>query len=227
LGSGHVFQWTKLWLTVAFGTLIMAALGASCKGFFVTPTLDSISIQPPSPLVEVGKTENLQAWGTYSDNSRSQITTGVVWTSSDISTVLIDINSGVITGEGGGGTSTITAAAQGISATATATSYLGSITNFEICQGTFNTGTCPASTWSLTESGGNESFYAKGTYNGSSIDLTTSATWIPSNTTYISCDNSSSPATCTVSSGIGVGSYTVTVTYGTDSTATLNIDIAD
>jgi trimeric autotransporter adhesin len=205
--------------------LLLAVVLSSCKGFFVNPTLSSISIQPPSPLVEVGKTEDLQAWGTYSDDSRSQITSGVVWSSSDISTVSIDTNSGVIQGESTGGTATITAAAQGLSATATATAYLGTISNFEVCQGTFNTGTCPASTWSLTTSGGYQYFYAKGTYNGSAIDLTTSATWTPSNSD-ISCDNSSSPATCTVSSGISSGSYTIIVTYGTSYSATLNINVS-
>lgn len=205
--------------------LLLAVILSSCKGFFTKPTLSSISIQPPSPLVEVGKTENLQAWGTYSDDSRSQITSGVVWSTSDLSTVSIDTSSGVISGEGTGGTATITAAAQGLSSTATATSYLGTISNFEICHGTFDTGTCPASTWSLTTSGGYENFYAKGTYNGSAVDLTTSATWTPSNSN-ISCDNSSSPATCTVSSGISSGTYTITVTYGTNYSATLTIQIS-
>ena len=205
--------------------LWLAVVLSSCKGFFVHPTLSSISVQPPSPLVEVGKTENLQAWGTYSDDSRSQITSGVVWSSSDISRVSIDQNSGVIQGEGTGGAATVTAAAQGLSATATATSYLGTISNFEICHGTFDTGTCPASTWSLSTSGGYEYLYAKGTYNGSAIDLTAAATWTPSNSD-ISCDNSTSPATCTVSSGITAGTYTITVTYGTSYSATLTIDIS-
>lgn len=205
--------------------VVLAIILSGCKGFFVNPTLSSISIQPPNPLVEVGKTETLQAWGTYSDDSRSQITSGVAWGTSDISTVSIDPDRGVIQGEGTGGTATITAAAQGLSATATATAYLGTISNFEICHGTFDTGTCPASTWSLTTSGGYEYFYVTGTYNGSAIDLTTSATFTPSSSD-ISCDHSTSPANCTVSSGISQGSYTITVTYGTSYSATLNIDVS-
>jgi uncharacterized protein YjdB len=222
LAGGHVFP--KRWRpTVAFAALVIAAFGVSCKGFFVTPTLDSISLQPPSPSVQVGETEDLQAWGTYSDESRSQITSGVVWSSSDISTVSIDSSSGVITGEGNGGTATITAAAQGLSATATATSYLGSISNFEVCKGTFNTGTCPISTWS-TGDGTDATFYATGIYNGNSIALTTSSTWSSSDSTYVYCDNSSSPATCYAESDAS-GSYTITVTYGSSYSATFTISV--
>jgi trimeric autotransporter adhesin len=223
VANGLVFRKTFLRPAIAFGVLALMAFGAGCKGFFVTPTLDSISIQPPTPLVEVGGTENLQAWGTYSDDSRAQITSGLAWSSSDPGTVLIDTDTGVITGEGSGGSATITAAAQGLSATATATSYLGSISNFEVCKGTFNTGTCPISTWS-TSADTDATFYARGTYNGSSIDLTTSSTWSSSDSTYVYCDNSSSPATCYVESGAS-GSYTITVTYGSNSSATFTISV--
>lgn len=211
---------TRLFSTVCFSlisVLLLTVVLSSCKGFFVNPTLSSISIQPPSPLVEVGNTEDLQAWGTYSDSSRSQITSGVVWSSSDVSTVSIDANSGVIQGEGTGGTATITAAAQGLSATVTATSYLGTISNFEVCKGAFNTGTCPISTWS-TAADTSATFYALGTYNGNPVDLTTSSTWSSSNSTYVSCDNGSSPATCTVASDTPTNTtYTITVTYGSNS----------
>ena len=94
MASGRMFTGKRLPLTLAFGVLVAAAIGAGCNGFFTSPTLNSIAIQPPSPQVQVGDTLNLQAWGTYSDGSRSQITSGVAWTSSDNSTVSINPNTG-------------------------------------------------------------------------------------------------------------------------------------
>lgn len=211
-----MFSGRKLPLTLAFIVLVGLAFGASCNGFFVDPTLSSITIQPPSPRVQVGESMTLQAWGTDSENHRSQIKSGVVWTSSDPS-VKIDQNTGQITGEGTGGTSTVTAAAQGLSATATATAFLGDVTNLALCTGTFDTGTCPASTWNIsTTQTGTKDYYLKGVSNGNTLDITTVATWqvTPAPTAGgIQCDASSSPAVCTVDQNTTVGAYTLTVTY--------------
>ena len=217
----------KLPLTLAFAVLVAAAIGAGCKGFFQNPTLSAISIQPPSPQVQVGQSTTLQAWGTYSDNSRSQIKSGVAWTSSgQNSTVDVDPNTGVMTGVNTGGTATITAAAQGLSATAQAIAYLGTVTNFEACTGTFDTGTCPASTWTVSTTGSNlsQNFYARATYNSQTLDLTTASTWTPS-TTGITCDSSTSPAICTLTANTATGNYTITVTYGTSDSATINVTV--
>src|SRR2546423_15371834 len=173
-----MFTGRKLPITLAFGALIGLAFGASCNGFFQDATLTSITIQPPSPQVQVDHSMTLQAWGTDSDNKRSQIKSGVVWTSSDNKVVLIDTNTGVITGKGTGGTATITAAAQGLSATATATSFLGNVSDLTLCTGTFNTGTCPAATWSISgQTGGSQDYYAKADSNGTTVDVTNVATW--------------------------------------------------
>src|ERR1017187_1033086 len=85
MATGRGFSGNRLPLTAAFAVLLVAAFGAGCKGFFTGNTLNSIAIQPPSPQVQVGSTTTatLQAWGTYSDNTRSQITSGVSWTSSN------------------------------------------------------------------------------------------------------------------------------------------------
>src|SRR5882762_7013146 len=168
----------KLALTLAFTALVALAFGAGCRGFFPKNSLSSIAIQPPSPQVQVGQSTGLQAWGTYQDNNKSQLTSGVVWTTSNNQTVSINPNTGEITGEGSGGTATITAAAQGISATAQATAFLGNVTGLTVCTGTFNTGTCPASTWTISGTvGGTQNYYAKATSNGTIVDVTTVATW--------------------------------------------------
>lgn len=225
--SGRTFAGKKLPLTIAFAVLVAAAFGAGCKGFFQKNALASIAIQPPTPNVQVGQSSTLQAWGTYQDNTRSQITGGVVWTTSDPTAVQINANTGQITGEGSGGTATITAAAQGLSATANATSFLGNISNFELCQGTFDTGTCPAPTWTVTaaQGGGPQDYYVRASANGQTIDVTTNTTFTvsPSNFTFggISCPSTTSPATCTVTAGtLPTGTYTVTVVYTSGSPST-------
>jgi hypothetical protein len=226
-----MFTGRKLALTLAFTVLIALAAGVSCKDFFQPNALVSVSIQPPSPQVEVGQTSSLQAWGTYQDNSRSQITSGVAWTSSDNTTVLIDPKSGQITGENAGGTATITAAAQGLSATATATAYLGNVSNLVICTGTFDTGSCPAATWSISGSaGGHQDYYLRGSSNGKDVDLTTVATWTVTPTTTqgaVTCSATTSPAVCTVDpQTLPVNTtYVITVVYPGLSAVTANISV--
>jgi hypothetical protein len=165
-----------------------------------------------------------------SDNKRSQIKSGVAWTSSDNDVVGIDPNTGVITGKGTGGTSTITAAAQGLSATATATSFLGNVSDLTICTGTFNTGACPASTWSISgTTGGTQNYYAKATSDAGPVDVTTVATWEVTPTTTaggVSCDATSSPAVCTVEpQTTPTGPYVITVTYPNLPVVTANIQV--
>ncbi len=233
----------KLALTLAFTVLVALATGISCKGFFQPNTLSSIAIQPPSPQIEVGSTttETLQAWGTYSDNSRAQITSGVSWTSSDNTIVEIigacanaqPCGSATAEGVNTGGTATITASAQGISATASATAYLGTVTSFEVCLGTFVAGqACNTGTWApRSAKGGTQDYYVQATYQGSPIDLTTASTFgaISPATTVgsITCDNTSSPASCTVTAGTTPfpQTYTFTVTYGTTNSVTVSIDL--
>jgi len=225
-----MFSGRKLPLTLAFGVLLVLAFGASCNGFFTDPTLNSITIQPPSPQVEVGQSTTLQAWGSYSDNSRKQIKSGVVWTSSDSSVVEIDASTGEITGEGDGGTATITAAAQGLSATATATAFLGNVSGLQVCSGVYDTGTCPAATWSVSgQTGGSQNYYSKADSNGTKVDVTTVATWdvSPQPTSGgVTCDGTASPAVCTVDPQTApTGTYVITVTYPNLPAVTANIQV--
>jgi hypothetical protein len=236
-----MFTGRKLALTLAFTGLIALASGVSCKGFFQPNTLTAVTIQPPTPQVEVGPTSTIQvqAWGTYSDNSRAQITSGVSWTSAPNTIVQVDgtcatQECGAVTLQGvSSGTSQLTAAAQGLSATATVTAYLGDVTGFEACEGDTVpvVGTC-TTTWNANAQNlVTQDFVAQGSSNGTTFDLTTAATWTvqSSISTFISCDNSSSPAVCTVDQATAQGNYTITVTYGTNPvlTATINVDVTN
>jgi hypothetical protein len=129
-----MFTGRKLALTLAFTVLIALAAGVSCKDFFQPNSLESIAVQPPSPDILLSQTTNLQAYGTYQDNTRSLITSGVAWSSSDPSTVSIDQNTGLATAVSIG-TATITASAQGLSGTASATVFI-TVTSISIAPAT-------------------------------------------------------------------------------------------
>lgn len=228
----------KLALTLAFTALITLAFGVSCTGFFPPNTLTAVTIQPPSPQVEVGTPQTLQAWGTYQDGTRAQITSGVQWTSSDSTVLQLGLTTGLATGIGTGGDATVTAAAQGLSGTASATVYLGTLTSFEVCMGTFGaTTSCSNGSspliWDANASGTPQSsFVAQGVSGGTTYDFTTASTWTvvtqPANGETISCTNDDvSPETCTVGQNATAATYVVTVTYGTTDSATLNIVVTN
>src|SRR6266568_2523474 len=53
----------KAYLVAAFAVISMLGLSSGCRGFFVNPTLTSITITPSSPSVQVGGTQALVATG--------------------------------------------------------------------------------------------------------------------------------------------------------------------
>jgi len=235
MAVGRIFTGKRLSLAIAFGVLLAAAFGAGCNGFFVPNTLTAVTIQPVSPSIQVGQSQTLQAWGTYQDNTRSQITSGAEWTSSDTTIMTIGQTTGLATAVDGG-TSTITVSAQGLSATATATAYFGTISNYQVCQGSFgSTSGCSSGSSPLsisTTTTGSVNLIAQGTYVNSSgqsttVDLTTTSTFTPSNTSALTCTNTTSPAVCTVQSGTASGTVvSISVTYGTVNSATVNLTIS-
>jgi Bacterial Ig-like domain (group 2) len=114
----------KLALTLAFTVLIAVAAGISCRGFFVQPTLTSITVNPASPSVQLGESTTLTAYGVYSDGSGGYLSGGVSWSSSDDTVATISgTGSATLTGVSTG-TSTITASAQSVTNTATATVFI-------------------------------------------------------------------------------------------------------
>lgn len=235
----RMFIGRKLGLTLGFTVLLALAFGVSCTGFFPPNSLTAVTIQPPSPQIEVGTPQTLQAWGTYANNTgTTQITSGVVWTSSDNTVLTINPSTGVATGVGTGGSATVTASAQGLSGTASATVYLGTLTSFEVCMGTFGaTTSCSDGSspliWNADASGTpTQPFIAQGVSGGTTYDFTTASTWTvvtqPTNGDTISCTNSDvSPETCSVTENASPGTYPVTVTYGTTSSATIDIVVTN
>lgn len=116
----------KLRLAGSFAALATLTLAVSCTGFFVKPTVSTITIDPPTPSVSVASSLQLTAAATYNDGSTGNLTGGtnctgstVCWSSSD-TTVATITTGGLLTGVTTG-TTTITAASGAVSGTTTAT----------------------------------------------------------------------------------------------------------
>ncbi len=126
-----MFTGRKLPLTLAFAALLLIAFGAGCKGFFPPNTLQTVTIQPTTLNLGVGAQQQFTAYGTYQDGSRSQITSGLVWTSSD-SVDLPITSGGLVTGVNVTSSAvTITGDAQGLSGTGTVT-VVGDVTSMTV-----------------------------------------------------------------------------------------------
>jgi hypothetical protein len=231
----------KLRLGGAFAALAMLALAVSCTGFFQNPTLSTITIDPPTPTISQGATQQMTATGTFQDGTTSTLTGGtscsgstVCWSSSDTTVVTIT-TSGSATGVAQG-TATITAASGAITGTTQATVDLTNVTNYQICQGSFGSTDCSSGSTPLTSpitAGTQQTFIAQGSSNGQTFDLTVASTWTMTSaapaTGSIECTNNgvTSPETCVVDSLTTSGTYTFTVTYGSTTilTALLNITV--
>jgi len=211
----------RLPLTLAFGALVAAAIGAACNGFFLPNTLETIAIQPPSVNLSVTATQGFSAWGTYQDGTRSQITSGLVWTSSD--TVDAPITAaGIVTGVSVTSAAvTITGAAQGLSGTATV-SVIGDVTAI--------TGTESAST--IAPSGSPVYFTFAGSpgppdyiteNDGGTLTITTADS-------YFTCTVANNPAgnpaqECSLTSGGSATEYMLQMSYPTASGGTVYSNI--
>jgi hypothetical protein len=119
-----MFVGRKLWVTLAFTGLMALAFGVSCRGFFVKPTLTSITISPTAPAVQVGTSATLQAFGVYNDGSSQYLTSDVSWSSSDPAVATISGVGSATLDALTVGTTTITAGSQAVTSTATATAFI-------------------------------------------------------------------------------------------------------
>jgi hypothetical protein len=100
----------QLRLAGAFAALAMLAFAASCTGFFVNPTLSTISVGPVTPTIETGTTNNtvqMTAFGTNNDGS-TNTHPSVAWSISPTSGVATISGSGLVTSVATG-TATVTA----------------------------------------------------------------------------------------------------------------------
>lgn len=197
----------KLLLAGAFSALLVLALGVGCTGFFVNPTVSSITIDPSNPTVSIGQTQQLSAAGTDSNGNALTLTAGtsctgstVCW-SSDTPTVATISTGGLLSGVSAG-TSTVTASSGTASATTTATVTLGNVTSIVVTPDSIS---LPVSSTATT------CFTAKATAGGQTIDVSSSVTWQTANTSLITVENGEDPM-CPQSLATG-GTTTVFATY--------------
>src|ERR1700685_3437078 len=114
------------------GVAFFLCVTCSCSGFFISPSLSSIFVTPPSASVAVNSTVQLTATGTYFDGSQRPLQgESVGWSSSDDTVASITSPGGLVTGVASG-SATITVSAQGVSGTATISVTPANVTSLVI-----------------------------------------------------------------------------------------------
>jgi hypothetical protein len=134
--------------------------------------LVSIAINPPTPTIALGTTQQFTATGTYTDGSTQDLTTVATWSSSTATVAIISnaVGSYGLATSSGQGTATISATSGSISASTTITVTQASLVSIAVT---------PASI--SIALGYGEQFAATGTYtDGSTQDITQSAMWTSS-----------------------------------------------
>jgi hypothetical protein len=189
----------RLSLIAVLAALLLLLVTPACTGFFVSPTLTSLAIGPQSQTITVLPLQTLQmsATGTYSDGSTKDLTGKVIWSSATPSCATIS-GGGLVTPVAtvtGICSTTISAASGTITpATTTVTVSEGAPTQIVLTA----TPTNPADASIVT-------FQAKATFPNSNTpqDITTSVTWINSDTTNLTLTNGSTTGTVSASAPTG------------------------
>jgi trimeric autotransporter adhesin len=200
----------RKWLLFSAFLGLVSLVGVGCRGFFVNPTLSSMTVTPASPNLQVGGTLQLIATGNNDDGSTKNLTTSSTWTTSDATKVTVS-STGLIKGIANTTGVTITATAPNGTIQGTDTVTVGQTTQ------TLSLGSSPSSPISLAAVGSNTTITFTATLNGS--DVSNSTTFTSNNTSVISAPSGN---TATV---VGVGSATITGTDNNNHTASITIQV--
>src|SRR4029077_13463983 len=196
----------NLRILATFAALSLLALAAGCRGFFVNPTLTSITVAPTSASIIQGGTQQINATGNYNDGSTKDLTGSATWPPS-ASAVATVSKGGLVTAastiSNPPGTATITATSGTITASSTITVNTGPLTAIAISTTTPN----PAAGQTVV-------FTALGTFTGSAQqqDITNLVSWTSNNTAVIA----------TITNGSGAVLSTATSGATTNVTASLS-----
>ncbi len=192
----------KLQVAGAITTLFLFAAVVGCNGFFVNPTLTSITVGPQAS-IQQGKTVQESAVGTFNDGTTNTLN-NVFWSSSstDIATISA---SGLVTGVSPGQT-TITGASGTVTGSTTVTVTLSGLTSIKVTP-----------TTTTIVDGNSQQYTATGTANGQQVNITSEVTWAVSNNENNTVSIDSSGNLTTTSGGI-TSTVTVQVTATDPST---------
>ncbi len=192
---------------VAAGTSTIKAASGAISGTttltVTAPTLVSIAVTPANPSIATGRTEQFTATGTFSDNSTQNLTSTATWTSQ--TTTVATINASGLATAVAAGTSTIKAASGAVSGTTTLTVTSGSATLQVLVVSPQN----PV----IADNGATQTFTATGHFSdGSTQNLTSSATWTSSNSGSVASVSAAGVATSkTLASVVGYTSIQAAV----------------
>jgi hypothetical protein len=158
----------KFQVLASLVTVLSLVSATSCTGFFQNPVLQTVTVGPSNLNLNQGATQQMTATGTYNDGSTKNLSTGIVWSSSETSSVSIS-NSGVVTGVSVG-SSTISAQDGTVTGTASVTVALANVTAITVSP---TTATVPIN------GGTTVPFTASATVSGSSqpVPVTSTAQW--------------------------------------------------
>jgi 6-phosphogluconolactonase (cycloisomerase 2 family) len=181
-------------LNGATGSTVLTVSGAS---------LQSISVMPASPSIPVKSAQQFTATGIYTDGTTQPLTTVVTWSSSSsVATISNVAGSQGLATAAAVGTATISAAIDGLTGTATLTVTPATLLSIAV------TPANPSIPAGLTVP-----FTATGTYSdGSTQNLTTSATWTSTNLGVATISNAG--PTSGTATGVTAGSSSITATLG-------------
>ena len=207
----------KIWL-IAF-ILLAFISGCGCgggSGETAAVSLVSIEVTPAGPTVALGTNQQFMATGTFSDNSKQDITTSVTWSSANMSIATISNvpgSNGLATSLAPGST-TITAALLGISGSTTLT-----VTNNVTLIAIVVTPAYPVAQFASIIQ-----FNATGIYSDKSTkSITNLVFWTSSNTGVATISNASNSMGVATTDHL-IGSTVITATLGNISGSTTLVD---
>ncbi len=152
-------------------TAAVGSINSSVSFTSSAPVLISIALTPSSPSIPAGETQQLAATGLYSDRTTQILTTIATWASSNTSAATVN-STGLVTTIKQGST-TISATYTGVSGSISVTVQAAALVGISISP---DNPSQPA--------GSAQQFTATGTYSdGSTGDVTNSATWSSSDAT--------------------------------------------
>jgi hypothetical protein len=189
--------------SLATGSTTITAASGSISGtatLTITPAvLVSISIAPSVPSVDLGRSQQFTATGTYTDGSSGNLTAIVTWSASPATVAVIGNQAGSqgLATTSGVGTASITATLGGVSSSTTLTVGPATIVSIAVTPMT-----------SMISVGLSQQFTAIATYtDGSTNDVTAAVTWSSSVSGVAAMTNN-------VATGVAPGTATITASSG-------------